>query len=64
MQRFDAFSDDHRGLSLASKSMGPPAANCTEYLYRSAFAPFIPEYFSPRIDSDGRVIHKYVYDSP
>ena len=46
------------------KSFGTPKANCTEYIYRNSFAPFIPEYHSVMFDEDRRVMDMYVYESP
>jgi len=46
------------------KSFGEPKPNCTEYLYRNSFAPFVPEYYSVRFDTSSHVIDKDVYESP
>jgi hypothetical protein len=51
-------------IEPCGKSLGNPRANCTEYIYRNSFAPFVPEYFSVSLDTSGHVLEKYVYESP
>jgi hypothetical protein len=46
------------------KSFGRPRPNCTEYIYRSSFAPLVPEFYSVSFDTSGHVVDKYVYSSP
>jgi len=46
------------------KSFGEAKPNCTEYIYRNSFAPFVPEYYSVSFDPKGQVVEKYVYSSP
>jgi hypothetical protein len=44
---------------------GPPNPACAEeYLYRTLFAPLVPNYYSISFDSSGRVMEKYFYSSP
>ena len=46
------------------KSFGTPTPHCTEYIYRTSFAPLIPEYYSVSLDDTGHVLGTYVYESP
>lgn len=44
---------------------GPPNPACAEeYLYKTPFAPLVPNYYSISFDSSGRVMEKYFYSSP
>jgi hypothetical protein len=46
-------------------SGGSPNPACAEeYLYKTPFAPWVPNYYSISFDSSGRVMEKYFYSSP
>jgi len=51
-------------IEPCGKSLGSPAPNCSEYIYRDSFAPLLPAYYSVRFDNRGHVIGTYRYSSP
>ena len=43
----------------------PDQPGCAEeYLYKTLFAPLVPNYYSISFDSSGHVVDKYFYSSP
>ena len=57
--------DPWKVAACGSTLSGDIPRHChTEILYRSPFAPLVPEYWAYRFDQSGRLLDKYNYVSP